>query len=130
MAAGFCFFEVIPIVAIPQSNFEKFDTWYIRLVLRQVRGNVIQRHTNDWIRYYPEHDEERRIVRSLMQPLRFQVSTAPFESGIKDCYNIKLRASGFRLVYQVIDCQLIIAVVAAGKRERSEVYTLASERIR
>ena len=32
--------------------------------------------------------------------------------GLKDCYKIKLRASGFRLVYQVIDDMLIIAVVA------------------
>ena len=50
--------------------------------------------------------------------------------GIKDCYKIKLRAFGFRLVYQVIDDQLIIAVVAVGKRERSDVYNLASERMR
>lgn len=42
--------------------------------------------------------------------------------GLKDCYKIKLRASGFRLVYQVIDDMLIIAVVAVGKRERSHVY--------
>lgn len=49
---------------------------------------------------------------------------------IKDCYKIKLRASGFRLVYQVIDDMLIIAVVAVGKRERSNVYNLASERMR
>ncbi|MEG3130593.1 type II toxin-antitoxin system RelE/ParE family toxin [Pantoea cypripedii] len=50
--------------------------------------------------------------------------------GIKDSYKIKLRASGFRLVYQVIDMQLVIAVVAVGKRERSDVYNLASERMR
>lgn len=50
--------------------------------------------------------------------------------GIKDCYKIKLRTSGFRLVYQVIDDTLVIAVVAVGKRECSEVYNLASERLR
>ena len=50
--------------------------------------------------------------------------------GLKDCYKIKLRASGFRLVYQVIDDMLIIAVVAAGKHERSNVYHLASERMK
>ncbi|EDM0727798.1 TPA: type II toxin-antitoxin system RelE/ParE family toxin [Escherichia coli] len=50
--------------------------------------------------------------------------------GLKDCYKIKLRASGFRLVYQVIDDMLIIAVVAVGKRERCNVYNLASERMR
>ncbi|EKS7814712.1 MULTISPECIES: type II toxin-antitoxin system RelE family toxin [Edwardsiella] len=50
--------------------------------------------------------------------------------GMPNCYKIKLRASGFRLVYQVINDELIIAVVAVGKRERSEVYTLASKRLR
>ncbi|MBN3067606.1 type II toxin-antitoxin system RelE family toxin [Pectobacterium brasiliense] len=50
--------------------------------------------------------------------------------GMKDCYKIKLRASGFRLVYEVIDDVLIIIVVAVGKRERSGVYHLASERMR
>ena len=50
--------------------------------------------------------------------------------GIKDCYKIKLRTSGFRLVYQVIDDVLVIAVVAVGKREHSEVYQLASARLR
>lgn len=50
--------------------------------------------------------------------------------GMQNCYNIKLKASGFRLVYQVIENTLVIAVVAVGKRERSEVYHLASERLR
>lgn len=50
--------------------------------------------------------------------------------GMPNCYKIKLRASGFRLVYDVIDDQLIIIVVAVGKRERSEAYNLASERLR
>ena len=50
--------------------------------------------------------------------------------GMPDCYKIKLRAAGFRLVYQVIDNELIIAVVAVGKRDRNEVYHLASQRLR
>ncbi|CNE76396.1 stbe replicon stabilization toxin [Yersinia bercovieri] len=50
--------------------------------------------------------------------------------GMKNCYKIKLRSSGFRLVYEVIDDILIIAVVAVGKRERNEVYQLASDRLR
>ncbi|MDN4626839.1 type II toxin-antitoxin system RelE family toxin [Erwinia sp. PsM31] len=51
-------------------------------------------------------------------------------SGMPDCYKIQLRASGFRLVYQVLANVLIIAVVAVGKRERSQAYKLASERLR
>lgn len=50
--------------------------------------------------------------------------------GMKNCYKIKLRSSGFRLVYEVIDNVLIIAVVAVGKRDRNEVYKLASDRLR
>ncbi|CAM4091333.1 stbe replicon stabilization toxin [Yersinia intermedia] len=50
--------------------------------------------------------------------------------GMKNCYKIKLRSSGFRLVYEIIDDVLIVAVVAVGKRDRSEVYNLASDRLR
>ncbi|MBU9853822.1 type II toxin-antitoxin system RelE family toxin [Rahnella bonaserana] len=49
--------------------------------------------------------------------------------GLPDCYKIKLRASGFRLVYQVIDAQIVVLVLAVGKRERSEVYQTAKLRI-
>ena len=50
--------------------------------------------------------------------------------GMSGCYKIKLRASGFRLVYEVIDDCLVIAVVAVGKRERGSVYQLSSERLK
>jgi len=46
-----------------------------------------------------------------------------------DCYKIKLRASGYRLVYQVIDKQVVVLVLAVGKRERSEVYQTAKQRM-
>ena len=49
--------------------------------------------------------------------------------GMKDCYKIKLRNSGYRLVYQVIDEQIVIQVVAVGKRDRSEIYQKAQLRL-
>jgi mRNA interferase RelE/StbE len=49
--------------------------------------------------------------------------------GMPDCYKIKLRSSGFRLVYQVIDKKVVVFVVSVGKRERSDVYTEAVKRI-
>ena len=49
--------------------------------------------------------------------------------GMADCYKIKLRASGFRLVYQVIDGELIITVISVGKRENNEAYFSAKSRI-
>jgi mRNA interferase RelE/StbE len=49
-------------------------------------------------------------------------------SGHKDRYKIKLRGAGYRLVYEVRDKQLIVVVIAVGKRERSEVYKVAAKR--
>ena len=50
--------------------------------------------------------------------------------GMPDCYKIKLQASGYRLVYQVIDERRTIVVVAVGKRERAEVYRNAGRRLK
>jgi mRNA interferase RelE/StbE len=46
-----------------------------------------------------------------------------------NCYKIKLRSIGYRLVYEVIDSRLVITVVAVGKRERSKVYGSAAGRL-
>ena len=43
-------------------------------------------------------------------------------SGLPDCYKIKLRSAGYRLVYQVRDELIIVFVVAIGKRENNAVY--------
>lgn len=48
---------------------------------------------------------------------------------LPDCYKIKLRRSGYRLVYQVEDNRLVVVVVAVGKRDRSLVYETASKRL-
>lgn len=48
--------------------------------------------------------------------------------GAKDRYKIKLRSGGYRLVYEVKDRELLVLVVAVGKRERNEVYKAASRR--
>jgi len=50
-------------------------------------------------------------------------------SGFKDCYKIKLRKAGFRLVYEVRDQELVVLVVAIGKRERNAVYKTAAKRL-
>lgn len=48
--------------------------------------------------------------------------------GSKERYKIKLKSAGYRLVYQVKDRELIVLVVAVGKRERNEVYKIAERR--
>ena len=49
-------------------------------------------------------------------------------AGQKDRYKIKLRSVGYRLVYEVRDNELIVVVVAVGKRERNAVYKAAAQR--
>ena len=49
-------------------------------------------------------------------------------NGMKDCYKIKLRKAGYRLVYQVRDLEVIVSIVAVGKRERNFVYKIAAKR--
>jgi mRNA interferase RelE/StbE len=49
-------------------------------------------------------------------------------SGSRNRYKIKLRQAGYRLVYEVRDKQLIVLVVAVGKRERNAAYKAAERR--
>ncbi|MCK4840332.1 MAG: type II toxin-antitoxin system RelE/ParE family toxin [Methylococcales bacterium] len=49
-------------------------------------------------------------------------------SGFENHYKIKLRASGYRLVYEVIDNELFVLVIAVGKRDKNQVYKKASKR--
>ncbi|KFX20432.1 type II toxin-antitoxin system RelE family toxin [Pectobacterium betavasculorum] len=49
--------------------------------------------------------------------------------GMADCYKIKLRSAGYRLVYQVLEHEIVVLVLAVGKRERSEVYQAAKDRL-
>ena len=49
-------------------------------------------------------------------------------SGMPDCYKIKLRAAGYRLVYRVDDDVVTVVVVAVGRRDRNLVYKIAAGR--
>ena len=50
--------------------------------------------------------------------------------GAKDLYKIKLRTSGYRLVYQVTDKTITVTVIAVGKRDKNAVYELALARVK
>ncbi len=65
------------------------------------------------------------LLRRLEQP---RLPAAALH-GMPDCYKIKLRTSGFRLVYQVEDAIITVTVVAVGKRDGNVVYRKASERL-
>lgn len=48
---------------------------------------------------------------------------------LPDCYKIKLRKAGYRLIYQVQDEKVSILVLAIGKRNKSEAYNDAEKRV-
>ncbi|AIN17918.1 addiction module toxin, RelE/StbE family protein [Yersinia rochesterensis] len=48
---------------------------------------------------------------------------------LPDCYKIKLRSAGYRLIYQVQDEKITVFVVAVGKRDREEAYSEAGNRV-
>lgn len=46
-----------------------------------------------------------------------------------DCaYKIKLRSAGYRLVYEVDDQEIVVFIIAVGKRENNEPYTKTRNR--
>ena len=51
-------------------------------------------------------------------------------TGQKNYYKIKLRSSGYRLVYEVEKKKVTIYVIGVGKRDKSLVYKRALKRER
>lgn len=43
-------------------------------------------------------------------------------SGYDSVYKIKLRSAGYRLAYEIVDDELIVYVLAVGKREKGKIY--------
>jgi len=68
---------------------------------------------------------KKKIGERLEQPI---VNSSKV-SGAENCYKIKLKSVGYRLVYQVINNEIVVLVLAVGKRERNAVYKIALNRV-
>ena len=68
---------------------------------------------------------KKKLIERLENPHVLAVKL----SGADKIYKIKLRQSGYRLVYKVEDDIIIVTVLAVGKRERNDVYSKAMKRI-
>ena len=73
----------------------------------------------------PRQQLKKKLVEILNNP-RIEANRL---HSLPDCYKIKLRSNGYRLVYQVIDQEIAVFVVAVDKRERDQAYRKASERL-
>jgi len=81
--------------------------------------------------------EWRRLDASIREPLKKKlaerlehprVSSAAL-SGMPDCYKIKLRSAGYRLIYRVDDTVVFVTVIAVGRRDKQKVYEVAQSRL-
>ncbi len=65
---------------------------------------------------------QRQIAKKLAE--RCENPRVPGDklARMPDCYKIKLRAKGVRLVYQVQDGRMILLVLLVGAREHEEAY--------
>lgn len=78
--------------------------------------------------YKLDHNIKEQFKKRLGERLENPHIPSARLSGLTDCYKIKLRDVGCRLVYQVHDQQLQIIVIAVGRRDHDLVYRLAQRR--
>ena len=71
---------------------------------------------------------QKQFKKKLKERLTNPRNLASQLRGFKDVYKIKLRSIGYRLVYEVNDSEIIIYVIAVGKRERGLVCSKAEKR--
>lgn len=82
-------------------------------------------------KYFLEFNlKARKEFDSLAAPIRLQLAKklktrlshprveADKLAGMPNCYKIKLRSIGYRLVYQIVEERLVVLVIAVGKREK------------
>lgn len=76
---------------------------------------------------------EKAIQLQLLKKLRARLAMPKVQAdklrGMPGCYKLKLRASGVRLVYEVIDKRLVVSVITVGRRDNDAVYHAAKTRL-
>ena len=70
----------------------------------------------------------RKLLKKRLDEPR--VPGAELRGELKDCYKIKLRKQGYRLVYEIQNDALIVLVLAVDKREGAAVYSAAIQRLK
>jgi len=86
-----------------------------------------QRALKEWLKL--GDTVRQQFKKKLIEVLEYPRIEANRLQGLPDCYKIKLRSAGYRLVYQVLDHEVVVFVVAVDKREHSAAYAKAAERL-
>ncbi len=89
------------------------------------------------LRFLPSALKEwKKLDKSIKQQFKKKLEERLIEPHIPSSqlfgyinhYKIKLRLSGYRLVYEVVDDELYILVIVIGKREGGRVYNTLNKR--
>jgi mRNA interferase RelE/StbE len=70
---------------------------------------------------------KKQLAKRLQAP---HVPSAKLHGELKNTYKIKLRDTGYRLVYEVIDHRVMVFVIAIGRRDHDTVYQQAAQRLK
>jgi mRNA interferase RelE/StbE len=73
-----------------------------------------------------DHTIQGQFKKQLKERLESPHIPSAQLTGFENHY--KLRASGYRLVYEVVDEEVYVLVIAVGKREKNQVYKKARKR--
>ncbi|MEQ1688026.1 MAG: type II toxin-antitoxin system RelE/ParE family toxin [Sphingopyxis sp.] len=74
-------------------------------------------------------DIKKQFAKKLRERLSHPRLPAARLRDMPDCYKIKLRAVGYRLVYRVFDDRIVVQVIAIGRRDRNAAYKAAAGRV-
>jgi len=72
---------------------------------------------------------QQQLKKKLAEILKHPHIPANKLRGFNMLYKIKLRSSGYRLVYEIIDKKLCVLVITIAKREANKVYKIATKRM-
>ncbi len=72
---------------------------------------------------------QRQIAKKLDERWRHPRVVGDALTKMPDCYKIKLRTQGVRLVYKIQDGQLILLVLTVAGRDKDEAYILAAQEL-
>lgn len=76
-----------------------------------------------------DHNIKLVFLKKLEERLRNPHVKGARLRQLKGCYKIKLRRARYRLVYQVRDDELVVSIIAIGKRDKNRAYRLAMKRL-
>ena len=69
---------------------------------------------------------KKALSRRLKYPV---VESARLHGNLSNCFKIKSKSSGYRLIYTVVEAEVVVIVLAVGERDKHRAYIAARKRI-